>query len=130
MPSAKESSWKIFFGSQLFLLVATIIAIMVIFGYARAYYQDYLVTQEIESLQDQAKSLEAKKMELLEVLKYVKSDSFAEEKARTELNMVKPGEQVLVVPKTAVTSNRQENNSVVGWTNISNYRKWWQYFTN
>ncbi len=130
MPSAKESGWKNFFGSRLFLVVATIIAIMVIFGYGRAYYQDYLVTQEIEHLQEQAKNLEAKKMELLEVLKYVKSDSFAEEKARTELNMIKPGEQVLVVPKTEITDNRQENNSMVGFTNISNYKKWWQYFFN
>lgn len=130
MSSAKESSWKNFFNSRLFLLVATIVAIMVIFGYGRAYYQDYLVTQEIEHLQNEAKKLEAKKMELLEVLKYVKSDSFAEEKARTELNMVQPGEQVVVVPKAAATENRQEKNAVIGWNNISNYKKWWQYFTN
>ncbi len=126
----KDSGWKIFFSSRLFMLVATIIAIMVVFGYGRAYYQDYLVGQEIQQLQDQAKSLQAKKMELLEVLKYVKSDSFAEEKARTELNMVKPGEQVLVVPHTEVADNRQENSAMVGWNNISNYKKWWQYFVN
>ena len=112
------------------MLVASVIAIMVVFSYGRAYYQDYLVTQEIQHLQEQTKKLEAKKMELLEVLKYVKSDSFVEEKARTELNMVKPGEQVLVVPKTEVTDNRQENSGMVGWTNISNYKKWWRYFIN
>ena len=128
--SSKESGWKNFFSSKLFVLAATIVAIMVMFGYSRAYYQDYLVKQEIQSLQEQAKKLAAKKMELLEVLKYVKSDGFAEEKARTELNMVKPGEQVLVAPKAVVVENRQENNSVVGWTNISNYKKWWQYFFN
>ncbi len=127
---SKESGWKNFLSSKLFMLVATIVAIMVVFGYARAYYQDYLVKQQISQLQDQAKSLEAKKMELLEVLKYVKSDSFAEEKARTELNMVKPGEQVLVVPKAEVADNRQEKNSMVGFSNISNYKKWWQYFVN
>ena len=127
---ANNSSWKIFFSSRLFMLAASIIAIMAVFGYARAYYQDYLVAQEIQHLQDQAKSLQAKKMELLEVLKYVKSDSFAEEKARTELNMVKPGEQVLVVSKVAATDNRQEKNNMVGWSNISNYKKWWQYFVN
>ena len=130
MPYAKDSGWKIFFGSRLFMFVATIIALIVIFGYARAYYQDYLVMQEIQQLQDQAKKLEAKKMELLEVLKYVKSDSFAEEKARTELNMVKPGEQVLVAPKAVAADNRQEDSAVVGWSNISNYKKWWQYFFN
>lgn len=129
MSLAKDSGWKIFFGSRLFMFMATIVALMVIFGYAHAYYQDYLVMQEIRQLQDQAKKLAAKKMELLEVLKYVKSDSFAEEKARTELNMVKPGEQVLVVPKAAA-DNRQENSAVIGWNNISNYKKWWQYFFN
>lgn len=128
--SSKDNNWKIILGSRLFMFVATIIAMMVMFGYARAYYQDYLVTQEIQQLQNQAKSLQAKKMELLEVLKYVKSDSFAEEKARTELNMVKPGEQVLVVPKSEVKGNRQENNSMIGLSNISNYKKWWKYFTN
>ena len=130
MSSAKASGWKIFFTSRLFMLVAAIIAIMVVFGYGRAYYQDYLVNQEIQHLQEQAKNLQAKKMELLEVLKYVKSDSFAEEKARTELNMIKPGEQVVVVPQEKISDNRQENNSVVGWTNISNYKKWRQYFLN
>ena len=130
MPSAKDSGWKIFFGSRLFMLVATIIAIMVVFGYGRVYYQDYLVTREIQYLQDQAKKLQAKKLELLEALKYVKSDSFAEEKARTELNMIKPGEQVLVAPKAAAIDDRQENSSMIRWTGISNYKKWWQYFFN
>ncbi|MEK7131643.1 MAG: septum formation initiator family protein, partial [Patescibacteria group bacterium] len=125
MSSAKDAGWKIILGSKLFTLVASIIAIMVMFGYARAYYQDYLVTQEIQHLQDQTKKLQVKKMELLEVLKYVKSDSFAEEKARTELNMVKPGEAVVVVPTAEITDNRQENNAVVGFSNISNYKKWW-----
>lgn len=130
MPSAQENSWKVFFGSKLFILVAFVIAAMVVFAYGRAYYQDYLVRQEIAQLQDQAKKLEAKKMELLEVLKYVKSDSFTEEKARTELNMAKPGEQVVVVAKSDVQSNRQENSDVVILEGISNYKKWWQYFVN
>ena len=128
--SIKESGWKNFLRSQLFVLVIAIVAIMVMVGYGRAYYQNYLVKQEIEHLQNQAGKLEAKKMELLEVLQYVKSDAFAEEKARTELNMAKPGEQVLVVPKAAGAENRQENDGVVGWTNISNYKKWWRFFIN
>ena len=60
MPASKENGWKIILGSRLFMFVETIIAMMVMFGYARAYYQDYLVAQEIQNLQDQAKSLQAK----------------------------------------------------------------------
>lgn len=130
MSSQKINSWKNFFSSKIFILIVAIIAGMVVFEYARAYYQDYLVRQEIAYLEDQTKKLEAKKMELLDVLKYVKSDSFAEEKARTELNMVKPGEQVLVVSQLASENGRQEKNTVVKWDNIPNYKKWLKYFFN
>lgn len=128
---SKESRWKKFFGSRLFLFVAAVIVFMVIFGYVRAYYQDYQVRQEITRLEEQARNLEAKKLELLEVLKYVKSDSFVEEKARIELNMLKQGERVMVVASsTAPNEHRQEKNNMLEWTNLSNYAKWWRFFVN
>ncbi len=130
MPASKENGWKIFFNSRWFVLTAAIATFMVVLGFARAYYQDYLVAQDIERLRQQAESLAVKKIELLEVLKYVKSDSFVEEKARRELNMAKPGEQVLVAPKTAEIGNGQEKNNMIGLSNISNFKKWWKYFTN
>lgn len=126
---AKDNGWKNFFSSQIFVVIVVIVAIMVVFEYARAYYQDYLVRQEIAYLEDQAKKMESKKVELLEVLKYVKSDNFVEEKARTELNLVKPGEQVVVVPQAKQNGNRQENGAVVRLENIPNYQKWLNYFS-
>ncbi len=128
--SAKENGWKSFFSSQIFVIIVAIVAAMVIFEYVRAYYQDYLVRQEIASLEEQAKKMESKKVELLEVLKYVKSDSFVEEKARTELNLVMPGEQVAVVPQVSSEFDRQENQAVVRLENIPNYKKWLNYFLN
>lgn len=126
---AKGNGWKNFFSSQIFVVTVAIVAVMVVFEYARAYYQDYQVRQEIAYLEDQAKKMESKKVELLEVLKYVKSDNFVEEKARTELNLVKPGEQVMVVPQIKDRSNRQENEAVVRLKNIPNYQKWLNYFS-
>jgi len=129
--ASRESRWKNFFGSRLFLAAATIVAFMVIFGYVRAAYQEYQVQQEIQGLQDQAQNLEGKKLELLEALKYVKSNDFVEEKARTEFGMVKPGEQVLVVSSTMPQSeDGQEKNDVIKWGNVANYIKWWKYFIN
>ncbi len=127
--SAKGNGWKNFFSSQIFVVIVAIVAVMVVFQYARAYYQDYLVRQEIAYLEDQAKKMESKKVELLEVLKYVKSDNFVEEKARTELNLVKPGEQVVVIPQVKEVGDRQENEAVVRLKNIPNYQKWLNYFS-
>ncbi len=98
-------------------------------AYVRAFYQDYQVRQEIIRLQEDARNFEAKKIQLLDVLKYVKSDEFVEERARMEFNMTKPGEQVLVLdasqPKQA---DRQGEDAVVRWNRISNILKWWRYF--
>jgi cell division protein FtsB len=104
-------------------------AILAIIGYARAYYQDYKIRQEIEALQYEIQSLEKKKIESLEILDYVMSDGFVEERARTDLSMKAPGERVIMftessstaVDATAVTSQKK---------NLKNPIKWWYYVTN
>lgn len=103
---------------------------MVTFSYARSYYQDYLVRQEILRLQEEARGLEAKKIKLLDILKYVKSDAFVEAKARSELNMARPGEQVAVLPFSREELVGQKKNNMVGSNERSNFKKWWDYFFN
>lgn len=127
--SSQESGWKKFFASRIFLFIAAVMSVMVIFAYGRAYYQDFQVRQEISQLQADASNLESKKIQLLEVLKYVKSSDFVEAKARSELNMVKPGEQVAVIPSQASSNdNRQSGINMVSLSDIPNYVKWWNYF--
>lgn len=120
---------KRFFGSRLFLIVLFIIAVLVALGYARAYYQDYKVKQEIKSLQNDVKNLEKKKLESMEILKYVTSDAFVEEKARTELNLKKPGENVLIMKSEEQEDLVLAKNQAVEEKDLSNPMKWWYYFT-
>lgn len=122
----KSSFWR-FFGSRWFLLTALAAVVLVAVGYARAYYQDYQVRQEIENLKEQVQKLEKKKLESMEILKYVTSDSFVEEKARTELNLKKPGENVLVV-KSTLEENFVQRGEPVEKDHLSNPMKWWYYF--
>lgn len=128
LPQSKQRGFRRFFGSRLFLFTGLIIAMLFAFGFGRAYYQDYKVRQEIESLQQEVKGLETKKLESMEILKYVTSQAFVEEKARTELNMKKPGEQVLVV--TNIDEGQQKiNTSNKEDIPLKNPIKWWYYFT-
>ena len=126
----QDSLWSRIFVSQLFVVFAVIIASMVTFSYARTYYQDYQIKEEISRLQSDAKKLETKKIELLEALTYVKSSTFVEQKAKTELNMAKAGEKVMIVQSSSSTlvDARQPQNSVVELVSVSNYRKWWNLF--
>lgn len=124
-----ENKWKSFFGSRLFLCGAFALTIFLLFVYGRAYYQDFQIQEEIKRMRDEVARLEIKKMESLEVLKYVKTPAFLEARARTEFNLVKPGEKVAVINKNAAApADRQTEIKVVESDNMPIFLRWWRYF--
>ncbi|MFA6485829.1 MAG: septum formation initiator family protein [Candidatus Magasanikbacteria bacterium] len=131
MPSNREGKWKNFFWSRWFILMAGILLILVAFAFGRAYYRDYLVGQEIKRLQSEVNRLESKKLETVEVLKYVQSPAFVEQKARLELNMVKPGEQVAIIDGQTEYQNTtgQATAKMLEFNKLSHPLQWWRFFT-
>lgn len=129
MPRQTQTRLRQFFVSRLFLFSVLMVAVVFAFGFARAYYQDYKVRQEIRNLQEQVKKLEAKRIESMEILKYVTSPGFVEEKARTELNMKKPGEQVLMINNLEEDSKTETVSGAEESERLNNPSKWWYYFT-
>jgi len=133
MKRQQQSALRRFFASRSFLIIALIIAMSLALGFARAYYQDYKIRQEISNLEEEVRSLETKKLESMEILKYVVSESYVEDKARTELNMKKPGENVVFIENLGQVNSddlEQDNYTVadVDESLLSNPRKWWYYF--
>ncbi len=118
-----------FFSSTLFLVVGGVVLILIGAANVRVYYQSFKIRQEIASMQDEIENLSDKKLKSMQILKYVMSDGFVEAKARTELNLQRPDEHVMVVkgqktevlvePMTAETETGQQ---------IANPLKWWYYF--
>lgn len=134
MPSRDSSFLRRFFASPLFIIVAAVLVVLVGFANIRVYYRSYKIHQEIASLEREIDRLERKKLESMEVLKYVMSNNFVEDKARTELNMQEPGEHVVVLSGLASTSmNGGASAAVLGdeasRQTIPNPIKWWYYFT-
>lgn len=128
MPTGGKHHWQKVFSSRWFLLVLLVVAILVAVSYGRAYYRDYQVRQEITRLQDEVKKLEAKKIETMEILQYVKSNNFIEEKARTELNLIKPGEKMVIVASgTKLGGSELETPKDYG-QDLPNPVKWWRFF--
>ena len=126
---SQPSSLRRFFQSRWFLIGLLFFTIFVAVSYARAYYQDYKIRQEIRELQDEIKTLERKKIESLEILQYVTSDTFVEEKARTELNLKKPGEHVILLEDDAEAPTYEEPvPEAFPLHTLSNPKKWWYYF--
>ena len=132
MKTESQRPWERVLLSRWFLLFLLGLAIVIAISYARAYYEDYTVRREIERLQNEVGKLEKKKFASLELLQYAQSENFFEDKARTELNLKKPGEQVLAIPgiETIKLNKTAENPIIkhVDETPLSNLQKWWYYF--
>jgi len=135
MSKEKKTSISRFLGSRLFLIIGIPLTVLVVFGVVRSYFNGYKINQEIEALQTDIKSLERKKLESMEILNYVMSSDFVEEKARTELNMKKKDENVMVFKGSDVYDRNKA--AAVGIDSqdgsgqkMSNQLKWWYYFTN
>lgn len=119
-----------FFGSPLFLIIGIPLAFILIFTFVRSYYNNYKVNQEIAFLEKEIQNLATRKFELMGVLNFAMSDQFVEEKARTELNMKKEGENVLVFKNDTQYPKEKNSDSGPAGQKISNALRWWYYFTN
>lgn len=129
MANSKDQKWKQIFYSRWFLALLFVLTFLLIISYIRAYYQEFQVRKEISNLQEQLHSLEAKKIETMELLKYARSSTFVEEKARTELNLIKPGENaVIIVGGNENDPDRQEKTNMIKWSQVSNPIKWFKFF--
>jgi cell division protein FtsB len=53
--------------------------------------------ERMKSLENEVIDLENKKKELEESIEYKKSEEYIEEKARNDLNLIKPGESIYVI---------------------------------
>jgi len=130
MRNDKNNLSKKIFSSYFFLIALIIVASMITFSYARTYYNDYQIKQEIVNLQETAGKLKTQKLKLLEELDYVKSNSFVEGVAKTELNLAKNGEKVIMISSPSTTNieiDRQSQDVVIELTS-KNYSKWFNIF--
>lgn len=125
----KNTALRRFFFSRLFLLIISLGVLFTAIGFGRAYYQAYQIRQQIRALQNDLNALQKKKLASLEILSYVLSQNFVEEKARTELNLKKPGEHVAVIPNQATTPVINAVSTGVSGQHLANPIKWWYYFS-
>lgn len=126
---SQQSFFHRLFYSRLFISGAIIVLAMVTVAYGRAFYQDYTIKQEIASLEAEVRQLETKRLESMELLKYVSSDAFVEEAARTELNLKEQGETVVIVETSTVSTEIARSHASDQAVHLSNPAKWWYYMT-
>lgn len=112
--------------SKTFIVFLVIVLIIVIIGLGRESYRYFRVNQEIKNLENKIANLEGRNEELLKMEEYFHSDEFLEREARLKLNLIKPGEKLIII-KQSGEINEEKNEKIVA-EEISNVQKWWNYF--
>ncbi len=114
--------------SRWFFIIGTALIVLIFLANLRVYYHGYKIRTEMRALQAEIDALSQKRLESMEILQYVMSSDFVEDAARTELNMKKPGEHVLVVQNQEPSAKAAADSAPETRQEIPNPLKWWYYF--
>lgn len=130
---------KIFFNQKFLTLLGLAAIILISFPFAKNTIKQYRINKEINELKKEISGLQNKNVDLKNFVSYLESDQFAEEQARLNLGLKKPGEELTVI-KIAAGDNLASTSSGATMFNIpgyektgpelkaSNPRKWLNYF--
>jgi len=137
--SQKNKLEKIFFNQKFLTLIGLTVIILVTFPFAKNAIKQYEINKEISDFKREIGDLRNKNADLKNFVTYLESDQFAEEQARLNLNLKKPGEEKTVIrteaglnPASSSESNQIFN--IPGKMKAepaiapSNPEKWLNYF--
>jgi cell division protein FtsB len=125
---------KFFFNKNFLTLVGLIAIILISFPFTKNAIKQYKINKEINDFKKEILDLQNKNLNLKNFVSYLGSDQFAEEQARLNLNLKKPGEELTVIKisdlasSTAVGPNLIERKIQEANTEVSNPKKWFNYF--
>lgn len=120
------------FRHRLFLIFNMVLFLFLAFSFGREYVRNRQIQATIVQLEQQARQLEERNVEIARINAELESESFLEREARLRLGLVKPGERVVVV------SDAPEKDIDIGGEKVSSViledlpettaRRWWAYF--
>jgi cell division protein FtsB len=113
---------------SVFLLILSI-------GLIRSSFEVFKGTGRMRDLENEVAGLQNKKKELEESIEYKKTEEYIEEKARNDLNLIKPGENIYVIsgPGSEGYSEQKvlsgsSDHTKKGAKENANWYKWYKLF--
>ncbi|MDD4900676.1 MAG: septum formation initiator family protein [Patescibacteria group bacterium] len=132
---------KIFFSQKFFSLIGLVAIVLISWPFAKNAMKQYGINKEISEFKKEITALEDKNEALKKMISDFGSDQFAEEQARLNFNLKKPGEELMVIKDAAGdlslagSSSNDQIFNIPGYNNktepprqLSNREKWLNYF--
>lgn len=106
-------------------LVFLIVAVLAVTNTARTVMEIYLRSQRLEKSREEVATLGEEKQDLEEKLARAKTSEAIEDLARQKLNMIFPGEKIVILPQV---SQKIVPTIFGGKDNKPNWKRWWEIF--
>ncbi|MFA4834241.1 MAG: septum formation initiator family protein [Patescibacteria group bacterium] len=121
---------KIIYSQKFLALIGLGLVVLISFPLAKNVSKRYYLSREIKELDKEIAEFESKNKDLKQLITYLESEQFVEEKARLNLGLKKEGEKVVEIKDdvfaTTTVSLGGENRDGPGTS--FNLRRWWNYF--
>ncbi len=124
-------------GRRFFLFITSLFLVIlitsVVYKMSRQTKRQSGINEEISKLQGQINKLEGENQDLDELIDYLKTDNFKEREAKDKLNLIKEGEQMVLVREDGLVERipvkgiKKETQLIV---HRESYYYWWHYFFN
>jgi len=117
-------------GSKTVLLAGLLLLLLFSANFIRSRSGNRAINREISSLETEINQIEHDNSRLAELIKYLNSPAYLEEKARTDLGLRKPGERAVIVPDTGAGPTGETAGTAAATASpaTSNPGRWWRYF--
>jgi cell division protein FtsB len=117
-----------FFSAKLFITIFGFLFLLYfIFVFSKLANKKYRISQDVVNLEAEITKLNEENLELEDMIQYLDSEQFVEEKARLSMGMRRPGEDVVVITNLdkEIDSLSDKKNEEV---DKNNFIKWYKYF--
>ena len=111
-----------------FVTILSFFALLLSYSYIASIYKSYEVEIQEQNLQTDITRLQKENERMLKQLDYITTPSFIEREAKRELNLKKPGEDVLIVKSDKNLIKTEIPKEEIAWQNLSNPERWLKYF--
>jgi cell division protein FtsB len=124
-PRPRNFFYRLASDQRFLAIIGLAFLLLIIVPLVRIRTQQRLVEKEIDDVKEEIANFESQNQEFQELKEYLQSQQSQEERARLNLNLKKPGEQLIVINSEAPASN---DFSALPANGKSNWEKWQDYF--
>lgn len=129
MPESYESPFDMM---RITLVVGFFVVAYMLYNLTVSIYENYQIEEHIADFKERNAALQEENQQKMDDLQYYISDEYIDKVAKQNLNLINPGEKVIVIPDEDLIVLSQDEDTAALSEQIreswSTPKKWWKFF--